>query len=651
MSSNLIFKKFCMPAVPAFAALVLLLPSCNLALSQAPAAKAPAVLSVQVDKSLHSVSPTLYGMMTEEINYSYDGGLYAELVRNRTLRDRNWNQQDWLIVQNASAGAKFEKDKATGPSEALNDSIKLTVTSASPSEPAGLRNQGYWGYPLRPNVAYKFSIYAKADPVGAGPLHVDLVNNKTGKSVAHGEVASIGSDWKQYTVTLHTGAITPSEENHLELTLTKPATMWMTMVSVFPPTYKNRVNGNRIDLMEKLAGLHPAFLRFPGGNYLEGDHIDERYEWKKSIGPLVDRPTHPSPWNYHSSDGLGLLEFLEWCEDLKMENVLAVYGGYSMRQEHIEPGKKLEPYVQDALDEIEYATGSVDTKWGAERAKDGHPAPFKLAYVEIGNEDFFDQSKSYDGRFKQFHDAIKAKYPDQKLIATAPVTSVKPDVLDDHFYLSAENYFNDIHHYDNFDRNGPKIFMGEYATMEGSPTADFGAALGDAAWLTGVERNSDVVVMSSYAPLMVNVHNGGMQWHPDLIGYDGLTSYGSPSYYVLSLFAGKIGDEVPASTLTGAGPRVAYSVTHQASTGKVYLKIVNGVTTPQELEIDLSGISAIAGPAKLTRLHALSPVDTNTIADPKHIVPVESTIPASGTKVKHTIPGYSFEVIEFDTKK
>ena len=651
MSSNLIFKKFCMPAVPAFAALVLLLPSCNLALSQAPAAKAPAVLSVQVDKSLHSVSPTLYGMMTEEINYSYDGGLYAELVRNRTLRDRNWNQQDWLIVQNASAGAKFEKDKATGPSEALNDSIKLTVTSASPSEPAGLRNQGYWGYPLRPNVAYTFSIYAKADPVGAGPLHVDLVNNKTGKSVAHGEVASIGSDWKQYTVTLHTGAITPSEENHLELTLTKPATMWMTMVSVFPPTYKNRVNGNRIDLMEKLAGLHPAFLRFPGGNYLEGDHIDERYEWKKTIGPLVDRPTHPSPWNYHSSDGLGLLEFLEWCEDLNMENVLAVYGGYSMRQEHIEPGKKLEPYVQDALDEIEYATGSVDTKWGAERAKDGHPAPFKLAYVEIGNEDFFDQSKSYDGRFKQFHDAIKAKYPDQKLIATAPVTSVKPDVLDDHFYLSAENYFNDIHHYDNFDRNGPKIFMGEYATMEGSPTADFGAALGDAAWLTGVERNSDVVVMSSYAPLMVNVHNGGMQWHPDLIGYDGLTSYGSPSYYVLSLFAGKIGDEVPASTLTGAGPRVAYSVTHQASTGKVYLKIVNGVPTPQELEIDLSGISAIAGPAKLTRLHALSPVDTNTIADPKHIVPVESTIPASGTKVKHTIPGYSFEVIEFDTKK
>jgi alpha-N-arabinofuranosidase len=650
MSSMPILKNFCAPAVCFFAGLVLL-PASVPGFAQAAGPKAPSVLRVQVDKSLHGVSPMLYGMMTEEINYSYDGGLYAELVRNRTLRDRNWNQQDWLIVQNASAGARFEKDQTTGPSEALNDSIKLTVTSASPAEPAGLRNMGYWGYPLRPNVAYRFSIYAKADSTGFGPLHVDLVNNKTSKSVAHGEVASIGAEWKQYTVTLLTGAIPPSEENHLELTLTRPGTVWMTMASVFPPTYKNRVNGNRIDLMEKLAGLHPAFLRFPGGNYLEGDHINERYEWKKTIGPLVDRPTHPSPWNYHSSDGLGLLEFLEWCEDLHMQNVLAVYGGYSMKQEHVEPGKDLEPYVQDALDEIEYATGGTDTKWGAERAKDGHPAPFKLAYVEIGNEDWFDQSKSYDGRFKQFHDAIKAKYPDQKLIATAPVTSVKPEVLDDHFYLSAEKYFDDIHHYDNFDRNGPKIFMGEYATMEGSPTGDFGAALGDAAWLTGVERNSDVVVMSSYAPLLVNVHNGGMQWHPDLIGYDGLASYGSPSYYVLSLFAGKIGDEVPTSTMTGAGPRVAYSVTDQASTGKVFLKIVNGVPTAQELEIDLSGVSAITGPAKLTRLHALSPVDTNTITDPKHIVPVESTIPASGTKFKHTIPGYSFEVIELDTKK
>ena len=243
-------------------------------LAQSPAILSPAVLSIDLDKPLHSVSPTLYGLMTEEINFSYDGGLYAELVKNRTLRDPDWNQQDWLIVQNAAAGAKFEKDKATGPSSALNDSIKLTVTSASPKEPAGLRNMGYWGYPLRPDSTYSFSLYAKAD--AATTLQVNLVSNKTGKSVAHAEIAAVGSDWKQYSATLKTGKIEPSEENHLELTLTKPGTVWLDLVSVFPPTYKNRANGNRIDLMEKLAGLHPAFLRFPGGNYLEGDHISDR---------------------------------------------------------------------------------------------------------------------------------------------------------------------------------------------------------------------------------------------------------------------------------------------------------------------------------------------------------------------------------------
>ncbi|HTJ31505.1 MAG TPA: alpha-L-arabinofuranosidase C-terminal domain-containing protein [Acidobacteriaceae bacterium] len=613
------------------------------------AANGPAVLKIQADHTLYSVSPMLYGMMTEEINYSYDGGLYPEMVKNRTMRDPAWSMQDWLVVQNAAAGAKFEKDTSTGPSEALTDSIKLEVASASAAEPAGIRNMGYWGYPLKPNTTYKFSVWAKAE--GGSPLHVNLVNNKTGKSVAGAEINDISGEWKQYSAELHTGAIEASEANHLELTLTKPGTVWLDVVSVFPPTYHNRPNGTRIDLMEKLAGLHPAFLRFPGGNYLEGDHINERFEWKKTVGRTVDRPTHPSPWNYHSSDGMGLLEFLEWCEDLKMKPVLAVYGGYSMKQEHVEPGKDLEPYVEDALEELEYVTGDASTKWGAQRIKDGHPEPFKLEYVEVGNEDWFDKSGSYDGRYKQFYEAIKAKYPSVQIIATAPIKSMKPDILDDHFYLSAEKYFDDIHHYDKFDRNGPKIFMGEYATMEGSPTADFGAALGDAAWLTGVERNTDVVVMSSYAPLLVNVHNGGMQWHPDLIGYDGLSSYGSPSYYVLSLFAGNIGNVVPESSISGVGPRVAYSVTKKDADGTIYLKIVNGVPTAQELEIDLAGVGAITGPIKVKRLHALSPADTNTITDPKHIVPVESTIAATGTKIKHSLGGYTFEVLEIHTKK
>ena len=200
-----------------------------------------------------------------------------------------------------------------------------------------------------------------------------------------------------------------------------PGTAWFSLVSLFPPTYKNEPNGKRIDLMEKLAAMHPALFRFPGGNYLEGDHLDEHYEWKKTIGPPVDRPTHPTPWTYRSSDGMGLLEFLTWCEDLHMEPLLAVFSGYSLRQEQVPAGKDLEPYVQDALDEIEYITGDTSTHWGAERAKEGHPAPFQLHFMEIGNEEYHDESGTYDARFAQFWKAIKQKLPDLKLVAAAPV--------------------------------------------------------------------------------------------------------------------------------------------------------------------------------------------------------------------------------------
>ncbi len=382
---------------------------------------------------------------------------------------------------------------------------------------------------------------------------MSIISDDTGAPVATATAPALSTEWKQYTVTLQTSGLKPSAKNHLVLTVAHPGTVWFDMVSLFPPTYKNRVNGNRIDLMEKLAAMKPAFLRLPGGNYLEGDHIADRFDWKKTIGPLVDRPTHPSPWRYHSSDGMGLLEFLEWCEDLNMRPVLAVYAGYSLTQEHVNPGSDLEPYVQDALDELEYVTGDASTKWGAVRARDGHPQPFALDYVEIGNEDTFDKSGSYDGRYAQFHDAIKKQYPKLQLIATTPVKSRQPDLIDDHYYKRADEFFDFVHHYDNADRNGPKIFVGEWATREGTPTPNFGAALGDAAWMTAMERNSDLIVMSSYAPLFVNVNPGGMQWATDLIGYDALTSYGSPSYYAQVMFSNHIGTEILASKLDGAG--------------------------------------------------------------------------------------------------
>ena len=276
--------------------------------------------------------------------------------------------------------------KPPGPAPRSRAAFASRCRRPTTTSPAGVENDGYWGIPVRPNTIYSGSFYAKTDSPGL-PVTVSLENDQTGVVAATATVTGLTGDWKHYTYTLKTGAVPVSSNNHLILTIPQPATVWLDLVSLFPPTYHDRPDGNRIDIMDKLAAMHPKFLRLPGGNYLEGEHIADRFDWKKTIGPWVDRPTHMSPWRYRSSDGMGLLEFLEWCEDLKMEPVLAVYAGYSLAQEHVDPGPALEPYVQDALDEIEYVTGGTDTKWGAERAKDGHPAPFPLHYIEVGNED------------------------------------------------------------------------------------------------------------------------------------------------------------------------------------------------------------------------------------------------------------------------
>jgi alpha-N-arabinofuranosidase len=602
-------------------------------------------LTIQVDHPVGKVSPMLYGLMTEEINFSYDGGLYPELVRDRAIGPGRRPTFHWTMASWGNSVVEVSADQTTGPSAALPRSIKVSVTAATEAAPAGVQNDGFWGIAVRPQTTYSGSFYAKTDSNGV-PVTVRLVNDATGVTAASATVAGLSSEWKQYTFTLKTGQVPASANNHLILTIPHPATVWFDLVSLFPPTYHDRPYGNRIDLMEKLAAMHPAFLRLPGGNYLEGDHISERFEWKKTIGPLVDRPTHPSPWRYRSSDGMGLLEFLEWCEDLKIEPVLAVYAGYSMAQEHVDPGAALEPYIQDALDEIEYVSGAASTRWGAERAKNGHAAPFPLHYVEIGNEDWFDRSGSYDGRYAQYYKEIKARFPDLQLIATAPIKSVKPDVLDEHFYMAADKAFSDANHYDKTDRNGPKIFVGEWATREGEPTPNLEAALADSAWMTGMERNSDIIVMSSYAPLLVNVNPGGMQWESDLIGYDALTSYGSPSYWAQVLFANHLGEEVVDTTLANAGPRIYTSVTRDDSRRRLFIKVVNANSIELPLDIALGGIPSVAKEATLITLSGKSPNATNSISNPEAVVPVQHGIRISGLKIRNIFAPYSINVLE-----
>jgi len=607
----------------------------------------PARLTIDAKTIVTPVSPMLYGLMTEEINHSYDGGLYAEMVDNRTFRAHWDGVSNWGIVRNGNARASFAVDKNDGPSQALPTSLKLTVDAASVNNEAGLSNSGYWGMGVRPHTKYSGSFYAKIGDANPGPVTAALISNDTGRVLASAHIEIHAGNWSRYEYTLTTGELKPSATNHLELTVGKPGILSLQLVSLFPPTYKDRLNGNRPDLMERMAAMHPKFLRLPGGNYLEGDLIADRYDFKKTIGPLVDRAGHQAPWTYWSTDGLGLLEFLEWCEDLKIEPILAVYAGYSLKGAHINPGKDLEPYVQDALDEVEYVTGSVDTKWGAQRAKDGHPAPFPLHYIEIGNEDWFDKSGSYPARFEQFTLALRKKYPQYKIITTAPLkmtnTAAAPDLVDDHYYKSPAEMFDLVHRYDDAPRNGPKVFVGEWATRSGSPTPNFGDALGDAAWMTSMERNSDLIEISSYAPLLVNVNPGAMQWATDLIGFDALTTYASPSYYAQALFAGHVGDGTAKTTLTGAGERFFYSATVSSATHTLHLKLVNASNLAQPLTIE--GLPA--GVAKMTTLHAASFQATNSITSPDAIHPVASTLQLTHA---HTVPAYTIEIIDIPIK-
>jgi alpha-N-arabinofuranosidase len=606
-----------------------------------------ATLTINTAAAKAASSPTLYGLMTEEINHSYDGGLYGEMLRNNVIVGSGWGSTDhWALVQRGNAQGRLELDATTGPSTALPTSLRMDVSSAAEGNRAGIENEGYWGIPVRAATKYHASFYAKALRSNASVV-VSLLDDDTGHPIAETKISGIGTAWRQFAADLETPeGLTTSSRYHFVISVAEPGTFWFNMFTLFGPTYHDRVNGNRRDLMEKLAAMHPTFLRFPGGNFLEGDTLADWYDWKKTIGPLVDRPTHMSPWGYRSSDGLGLLEFLEWCEDLHMQPVLAVYAGYALKHDYINPGPALEPFVQSALDEIEYVTGDSSTKWGAERARDGHPAPFKLQYVEIGNEDSFDKSGSYEGRYAQFYDAIKKQYPRLELIATTPVKSRKMDVLDEHYYESTQVFFKDTNHYDNTDRNGPKIFVGEWATREGAPTPNFGAALADAAWMTGMERNSDIVVMASYAPLLTNINPGGLQWDTDLIGYDALSSYGSPSYYAQVLFSEHRGDQILNSTLSGSPLRVYQAVTRDSARGTIYIKLVNANTRPAEIQVKLEGLHVTGSDGKVWTLSAPSTEATNSIVAPERIMPKQHTLSGLAGSFPIQLQPLSINVIE-----
>jgi alpha-N-arabinofuranosidase len=430
--------------------------------------------------------------------------------------------------------------------------------------------------------------------------------------------------------------------------------------------------------------MKPKFLRFPGGNYLEGNAFNERFIWKETLGPVEQRPGHPSCWGYWSTDGMGLLEFAEWCEDLDMEPILGVFAGYCLGRGGVIPaGPALEPYVREALEEIEYLIGDTSTQWGARRAKDGHPKPFKMQYVEVGNEDWFDRSGSYDGRFAQFYDAIKAKYPQLKVISSwgyeqAPNSWVKsrtPDLVDEHYYRNMEEMMAQALKYDTYSRTDPsKIFCGEWATRVGSPTPNMAGALGDAAWMTGMERNSDLVLMHCYAPLFVNVsqltgQGRSMQWASDLIGYDALNSYGSPAYYAQQMFSTLHGEEILATDSrdlptrawqrrgrggASAAPQqireVFFCATRDPESGVIYLKVVNTAGTTQRIDVQINGAETIRSKGEAVVLAATRLEDTNSITEPNKVVPRTEKVDGLSDNFTHEFPAYSVTVLKVKTR-
>jgi alpha-N-arabinofuranosidase len=678
-------------------------------------AQSPVTLTVNVDRPGATIDPIFYGLMTEEINYSYDGGLYAELIRNRIFQDRpiaprgrgrsaeapgppanpaeaqNPNLIDWWLVESDGASGEIAID-TNDPvnTTALKNSLRLDIKSVAAGQRVGVANDGYWGIPVRPNTTYTASFYVKASQGFKGTLTV-AIEGTNGVVFASGTMTNPPSTWRRVALKITTGKVQPTTNARFVLSTSSQGSLWFSFVSLFPPTYKNRPNGMRVDLMEKLAQMRPSFLRFPGGNYLEGSDFANRFNWKATIGPLEERVGHMSPWSYRSTDGVGLLEFLNWCEDLNMEPIVGVYAGL-----HLDGGKTtitgdaLKPFVQEALEEIEYITGDASSTWGARRAKDGHPAPFKLRYVEIGNEDWLNNGlRDYAGRFAMFYDAIKARYPNLQVISTMRSRDRydhgrTPDLLDDHFYVDIATSLAQAHYYDSYDRAATKIFVGEWATNRpgSGDTGHMGFALGDAAWLTGLERNADVIVMNAYAPLLVNVNPGGRQWQVNLIGYNGLTSFGSPAYYVQQMFSNNRGNVVlparfdPLPKLTAAeipqapgpagapggsgggrgsaGPAGPFdglyaSATRDTASGDVILKLVNVQAVPQPLNIDLQGVRTVSRQAKGEVL-AAEVGAMNSIAEPTNVAPKPVAIANAGARFTYILPALSVTVIRLNTK-
>jgi len=479
-----------------------------------------------------TVSPSLYGVFFEEINFAGDGGLHAELLRNRGFEE-------------GTSGQTPPFWKATAGSAVLDSSNGFAGRpSLAVSAKATIENEGFWGVPLKAGKTYKLTIWAR----GNSTISAALSSDKGDLSGV--EVGKAGDDWRRFAIKLKASSDDPKGR----LRLTSSGRAWIGFASLMPDQGWGTKQLLRKDLAQRVQDMKPSFVRFPGGCYVEGHNLGQRFDWKASLGPVETRPgAGRRLWGYASTDGLGYHEYLQWCEDLGAEAMFVANCG--MSHSEIEPMATMDKWVQDSLDAVEYARGPITSKWGAMRAKNGHPKPFNLKYLEIGNEN--GQSWSFGGvppyveRYKLIYDAVKAKYPDLVLISNAVVPH-EMQMVDEHYYSNPAFFWQNVNKYDTYDRKGPKIYVGEYAVTSDCGEGNLKAALGEAAFMTGMERNSDIVHLASYAPLFVN--KNARQWNPNAIVFDNERSFGTPSYHVQALFAKNRADRIVRQELTAPTP-------------------------------------------------------------------------------------------------
>ena len=629
-------------------------------------------LVIQAGKPGAEIQPTMYGLFFEDINYAADGGLYAELVKNRSFEFPQ-HFMGWKTFGKISL-------KDDGPFERNPHYVRLAY-AGHPHKQTGLDNEGFFGIGIKKGAEYRFSVWARvAEGETPAKIRVELADTKSmneQQAFATADVTVDSKEWKKYQVILKPEVTNPKAI--LRIFLASRQTVDLEHISLFPvDTWQGHENGLRKDLVQALADIKPGVFRFPGGCIVEGTDIASRYDWKKSVGMVENRPLNENRWqytfphrffpDYYQSYGLGFYEFFQLSEEIGAEPLPVLSCGLACQFQNPNMDAHvslcdLESYIQDALDLIEFANGAVDTPWGKIRADMGHPAPFNLKLIGIGNEQW---GKEYPEHLEPFVKAIRKKYPDIKIVGSSgpdsegeqfdylwpEMKSLKVDLVDEHFYRPEAWFLSQGARYDNYDRKGPKVFAGEYACHgKGKKWNHFHASLLEAAFMTGLERNADIVHMATYAPLFAHVE--GWQWRPDMIWFDNLNSVCTVSYYVQQLFATHKGTNVLSLTMnkkpvTGAEGQngLFASAVCDKNKNEIIVKVVNTSGKKQSLSLIFNGLKKkeVLSGARCIKLSSTSMDKDNTIENPLAIIPQETSLDVNGHTLNVDLEPVTFAV-------